>query len=319
MTTKLGPPPITPISDLGWARLERDLWARLDTDVPPRAARPPSSPRPWRFALPVIAVAAAAVIVIGRREAAVVTIPDPEPSRVVAGESASSVSYGDVHVTLDPRTAVLVAPTSIVEHGAAWFEVAPRGERPPFVVRAGDATITVVGTRFRVTRLDEHIEVAVEHGKVRVMFHGTETFVGAHEQWVSDPQTAMISLPPPTPNLTPTPAPTKPPALVAPTTSPAGATPYPAVALSDQVRFERLAALEPRDPAAAITGYLALATTTSRWAPAALFAAGRLASERRDPRAHDLLSSYLQRFPAGANASDARQLLVRPQGNANHD
>jgi TolA-binding protein len=79
----------------------------------------------------------------------------------------------------------------------------------------------------------------------------------------------------------------------------------------DGAEYDRLAALEPRSPDAALTGYLALARGTSRWADPALFAAARLAVDRHDRRAETLLGIYLQRFPGGANAADARQLLSR--------
>ena len=81
----------------------------------------------------------------------------------------------------------------------------------------------------------------------------------------------------------------------------------------DGAEYDRLAALEAASPAAAQTGYLALARGTSRWADPALFAAARLAVDRHDPRAETLLGMYLQRFPTGANAADARQLLNRLQ------
>ena len=85
---------------------------------------------------------------------------------------------------------------------------------------------------------------------------------------------------------------------------------------TDRAVYDRLAALEPRDPAAALAGYLALARGTSRWADPALFAAARLATDRHDRRAVTLLAIYLQRFPNGANAIDAKQLLTRLQGDA---
>jgi hypothetical protein len=81
----------------------------------------------------------------------------------------------------------------------------------------------------------------------------------------------------------------------------------------DGAEYDRLAALEPASPTAAIAGYLALARRTGRWADPALFAAARLAADRHEPRAETLLGMYLQRFPTGANAADARQLRARLQ------
>jgi hypothetical protein len=82
----------------------------------------------------------------------------------------------------------------------------------------------------------------------------------------------------------------------------------------NRTEYDRLAALEPKSPEAALAGYLTLARGTSRWADLALFAAARLAADRHDRRAETLLGIYLQRFPTGANATDARQLLARLKG-----
>jgi hypothetical protein len=82
----------------------------------------------------------------------------------------------------------------------------------------------------------------------------------------------------------------------------------------DRAEYDRLAAIEFKAPDTALAGYLALARGTSRWADLALFAAARLAADRHDRRAETLLGMYLQRFPGGANATDARQLLARLKG-----
>jgi hypothetical protein len=80
---------------------------------------------------------------------------------------------------------------------------------------------------------------------------------------------------------------------------------------ADRAKFEWLAALEAREPAAALAGYLELSRVSSRWAEVGLFAAGRLAADRNDPRAAGLLEIYVRRFPNGANVDDARKLLGR--------
>ena len=63
-----------------------------------------------------------------------------------------------------------------------------------------------------------------------------------------------------------------------------------------------------------MAGYLALSKGSSRWAQVALYAAGRLAADRDEPRATTFLEIYLRRFPHGKNADDARQLLARLKG-----
>ena len=51
--------------------------------------------------------------------------------------------------------------------GEAWFEVAD-DETRPFVVTAGDMTITVAGTAFDVTMTDRTLAVALAHGSVEI-------------------------------------------------------------------------------------------------------------------------------------------------------
>lgn len=89
-----------------------------------------------------------------------------------------------------------------------------------------------------------------------------------------------------------------------------------AAADRDRTEYERLARLESRDAAAAIDGYLALSRGNGAWAANALYAAGRLAADRGDTRAATFLSIYLRRFPKGANAVDARDLLARLKGDS---
>jgi hypothetical protein len=195
-----------------------------------------------------------------------------------------------------------------------------------------------------VARSDERIAVEVERGRVDVDFRGGTIAVGAGQRWSSDAPSQLAAAaaspaaaaapqalpePPAATGLEPEPAPEPAPAHKA--VSPvrrhapgpahtvgtnADAEPRPgaldaAEAERDRSEYDRLAALEPRSPDAALAGYLALARGTSRWAAPALFAAGRLAHDRRDHRAESLLTLYLQRFPDGANAADARELLNR--------
>ncbi len=54
-----------------------------------------------------------------------------------------------------------------LEEGEAYFEVAHDPKRP-FVITAGDDTITVLGTRFSVRHVDGRTEVTVVEGRVRV-------------------------------------------------------------------------------------------------------------------------------------------------------
>jgi hypothetical protein len=341
---RLGPPPIEPLSEAAWARVERGMWSELDAERP-TGSRSPGPRRWWLVAAPLAAAAAAAVLLIAVRRAP--TALD-EPSRVVTGAAPSSVLFGDSHIELDAVTALVMRheaehPTVLLERGAAWFTVAPRRSRPAFIVRAGDAMVRVVGTRFRVARSEERIAVEVDHGLVNVNFRGSEVAIGAGQRWSSDaprqitaaapappaaepvpPAAAPVHEEPAAPEAVPAPVhPHRPARLGSPSRAPAGtpdARPEPSGTAAaplvdrDGAEYDRLAALEATSPGAALTGYLTLARGTSRWADPALFAAARLAVDRKDSRAETLLGIYLQRFPRGANAADARQLLTRLQG-----
>ncbi len=339
-----GPPPVDPMSDVAWARVERGLMARLDSGSMPVVAQSEPPRRRWAWlAVPALAAAAVLVVVLAMRgqpaSEPVRAGSDDEPSRVVAGDAPSSVSFGDAHVALDARSAIVMgresgSPSVLLERGAAAFTVAPRGDRSPFVVRAGDTLVRVVGTQFRVARTDERVAVSVDHGIVDVQFRGTTVRVTAGQSWHSDspeavttvaiaapttpavpvqpdpvaiPRPAPVRTPAPAPRIT-TPAPAAAPAIKAPAPTPSAAIE------ADQAKFERLARLETRDPAAALAGYLEISRGSSAWAPVGLFAAGRLAADRGDPRAATFLSIYVRRFPTGANVSDARTLLQRLEG-----
>jgi hypothetical protein len=346
---RLGPPPIEPLSELAWSRVERGLWSRLQAAPPVERA---AHPQRWFWiTAPALAAAAAAIaIALGAGGG---RWTDEEPMRMVSGASPTSLSYGDVHLTLDPHSAVLMdhVKGAVIERGGAWFAVAPRGERPAFAVAAGDAMVRVIGTRFRVARSGEEAAVLVEHGTVEVVFRGATMRVRAGEQWLSqqpgvvtagrladaEPARAPALEVGPAPGTAPAPGtlpapevagspeiidpePARPaarshapgPEAVAPAPAPVPASAPGPSGIDDQATFRRMEALETRDPNAAIEGYLALSRGSSRWAERALYAAARLAADRREPRARILLGFYLQRFPGGANAADARRLLGSP-------
>lgn len=59
----------------------------------------------------------------------------------------------------------------VLEQGEALFDVARDADRP-FTIDAGQARITVLGTRFTVNRLPGLVRVSVEHGTVRLAGEG---------------------------------------------------------------------------------------------------------------------------------------------------
>jgi len=313
-------PTVELLSEITWARVERDVFARLDAERTVRRD-PSGSPRRWWWLALPVAISAAAVIIAVRTPApAPVLDNDWQWSRVVAGASPSMVTFGDADVALDADSAVVLQrqvsrPVVWLERGAAWFSVAPRAGREPFIVLAGETTVRVIGTRFRVARDGERTDVTVDHGVVDVQYRGDIVHVAAGQTW----STVIPSPPAP-----PTPSPVSPPPAPAPmpratpraTPAPAPAPPEapPAAVETDQQRYEALAQIEAKQPDTAIRGYLELSRGTSEWAALALYSAGRLAADHHEPRAATLLTIYLQRFPTGANAADVTYLLDRLQG-----
>jgi hypothetical protein len=339
----LGPPPVEPLSDVTWARVERGLWARMDGSVTIQTRAPSRS---WlRIGAPMLAVAAViAIVVITRDAPSTVEVADrgsdASDVRVVAPPNApTSASFNDAHIELAPATALVMRhdrPTTVLERGAAWFVVAPRinhatgvadGSRPPFIVIAGDTTVRVIGTKFRVARSDDRVVVEVDHGTVEVTFRGRLEVIRDRQTWSSDEPDRVIALATtasaddviefePTqvrrrPKLKAVERTEPKPIAVEGTPEPTKAHIAPAERDLDREKFERLAVLEKKNPRAAMTGYLELSKDSGKWAANALYAAGRLAADRKDPRAATLLKVYLRRFPAGANVEDARALLVR--------
>jgi hypothetical protein len=127
-----------------------------------------------------------------------------------------------------------------------------------------------------------------------------------------------LSGPPPVPDFPDDPAPAGQPALSRPPAGGAGAAaPLPAAgaraaAPSPRDQFEAAARLEASQPARAIELYRQVAASGSAWAPNALYALARLDADRGDAaEARRLLQEYLLRYPRGANAQDARELLDR--------
>lgn len=295
-------PPVEALSDVAWSRVERGVWSELDAETIPAT---PRASRRWWLALPAIAAAAVVAIVVFARSSDHPTAQ--APTRVTSGASPSSVALGDAHIALDPQSSIVMEPSNVlVERGAAWFSVEPRGARPPFIVTAGDARVRVVGTRFLVARSDERIAVTVDHGIVEIGYHGELVRVTNGQHWTSEAPHDVVDGP------IATAQPVVPPPVVAPEPPPVVAPP-PVTNHSrddrDGQRYAALARLEASDPESAMRGYLVLSKGSSRWAEIALYAAARLASDRHDPRAKSFLQIYLRRYPNGANAVDARQLL----------
>jgi transmembrane sensor len=118
--------------------------------------------------IPIGAVAGAAVLIFG----ASLWFGRSQFYETGLGERRVVVLADGSHVTLDTETRIRVKLTKdqrAVElaDGQAFFEV--QGDRSrPFVVTAGDADVTAVGTRFDVRRSGTGAQVTLVEGKVEV-------------------------------------------------------------------------------------------------------------------------------------------------------
>ncbi len=156
-----------------WALAERAWIASGDAlDFTRRPAANRNRPRRRALGLAVAAaLALAAAPEIWLRLAADVATPAGAPRAVALADGST--------VTLAGDSAIVVRLGGGERHvdllrGAAFFEVAPDAAHP-FVVAAGDATVTVLGTGFTVTREDNGVGVAVAHGLVNVRTDGGDT------------------------------------------------------------------------------------------------------------------------------------------------
>ena len=133
-----------------------------------------------RIAL-VSAAAACAVFVAAVRlqwlpistERPVVARSQPAPTPAARIDHTVRLRDGSSAMPLDSSSEITIleqTPAHVglsLTRGSGRFEVAPRPERS-FSVRAGDVTITVVGTAFSVERIADRVGVSVERGTVRV-------------------------------------------------------------------------------------------------------------------------------------------------------
>lgn len=201
---RLGPPPVEQLSDVAWARVERNVFQRMTEGTVTQAAATrdvkPERRSQWLWlAVPGAAAAAFALAFFSMNGPA--PAPVDEPSRIVAGAAPSTVSFGDAHVTLDANSAVVMdqkagKPTALLERGAAVFAVAPRGDRGAFAVLAGDTLVRTSSGQFRVAREGELARVSVETGSVEIRFRGHDINVAAHQAWTSERPSETTQLSP---------------------------------------------------------------------------------------------------------------------------
>jgi hypothetical protein len=325
---------VEPLSEQRWAKIGRSLTSRFAVEtknVNERSAVPLS-----RFGGRAWLLAAALMGAIGGAVVAARSLPEPAvveyPSRITTGSTPSHLALSGLSLDVEPQSAVVVGAETpqglliIVDHGSIVCQVAPRSKDAPVIVQAGAARVRVLGTRFSVTRLGESARVKVQDGIVEVSSRGGTFRVQAGEEWPS-------GVAPPAPaesvgvsNVAPS-APIDESRPGGRTTArhdstttraksaSAGAPTLESAATlgpSRQEVFEQATLLERSDPGRASKLYGSLESGGDSWAQHALYARGRLEATRGNgTEARRLLERYLERFPNGSNAEDARAVLKR--------
>lgn len=183
------PVEVEPVSEARWARVEREMFARLDAgdgQVEAPAGRGPATAHRLRWAGVAAAAAAAVALVVAHPWKGLGT---GERMRLATTDSASQFTVGDALLVVAPHSLVMVDGDGdhgidvVLDRGAVTCEVAPRRGRPPFVVDSGDVRVRVVGTRFAVARDADGTSVEVDHGVVEVSSHGTVATLHDGERW----------------------------------------------------------------------------------------------------------------------------------------
>ena len=150
----------------------KSMWERID-HTPARARRP--------WLLLCLAGAALVLLVVGAlrnwrepeaRQLALLSGKTPSVLSATGSPVASRFDDGSqVSLTGGARLEVLRNDTrsfvTALRRGAATFDVKPGGPRH-WIVEAGELSVEVVGTRFRVERQGEATRVSVDHGIVLV-------------------------------------------------------------------------------------------------------------------------------------------------------
>ena len=328
-----------PLSEQRWHKIEQRVFARLNAAELP-GALDSNQPTPfWRRRASgwVLASAATLLLVIfalSRSNGGSI----PSVSRISTGVTASHVVLPGVVLDVGPESAVLVSGNAeesaliVLDRGEVKCDVAHRRPGASLFVQAGELSVEVVGTRFTVRRQEDVASVSVQEGVVRVKLRGRSTSVKAGETWppaltaaansassvpevrrsselpevVSSADSSVDALRPREPA-------SKPRVIKEAKAGSTGNTPTTEDSTpSVRQRFERATQIEPEEPAEAIRLYEGIENGGSSWAANALFAHGRLEAARGNRVAgRRILTQYLRRFPAGANAPDARLLLSR--------
>jgi len=315
---------IEPLSEGRWARIERAVFnADLEgpgVDAGALVEAAPASRRRGAVAL-VLAGAVAAAFGAVTWRALSSSGAGPVATRVETTSQGSRVEVGESTVDVAPESAVRVTGDDahgvsvLVESGRVECDVPPRRGRPAFLVEACGVEVRVVGTHFSVSCGHGAVSVDVQRGQVEVISGPEHAFVPAGAHWPLPPPDVVATPPPATPAVVshPKSPPDKPVShAVGPETPASTFAAKPSASQTAQEQYESASKREAREAEAAIGIYRYLAVRGGPWGMNALYAEGRLQVDRGRPdEARRALQEYLDRYPGGPNAEDARRLLER--------
>jgi hypothetical protein len=335
---------VEPLGDHRWAKIERSVLESLEREAiggvrPPEPRRRIGVRAGLTVAAAIVAGAVGATVLLQRGQPEHAALESP--SRITTGASASHLALPGLALDVAPQSAVVVGSETpqglliVLDQGSIVCDVAPRSGKSPLIVQAGATRVRVVGTRFSVTRSGEAARVKVDEGIVEVLAAGGRWRVAAGEDWppaeTAEPKPAPLALPPTDSLATPPSVAPESPKSTEPTqgkqaarqralatpdrrtpVAPEAVTPETPPPPSPQSVFEEAAASERSDPARASQLYRTLESGAGSWAQHALYARGRLEASRGNrTEARRLLERYLERYPNGSNAEDARAVLRR--------
>lgn len=331
MARKALKPPIEPLSEQTWQRLEDVVIARLRWEqLQPTPSRQP------RMAL-LFAAASLAISALAVGTATGVLLPEsPEPLSVrtpSANEVGPSVTFststsegsvaevtpsavgekdGEARVFIttgqEPATyelggsELLVAPESrLLYRGSdteGWLVVVESGRVECEVApRHGRPDFVVRAGTAEVRVIGTRFEVAYEEGQTSVSVDEGKVLVldGGRQTVLRTGETWSATKV----------------GQAVPAQGHGGAARHGAPSASARQDYELAASLESSDPARALSIYRRLSTSKGSWSANALYAQARLLKESgRHAEAKALLSRYLKLYPRGTNAADARRLLA---------
>ena len=121
------------------------------------------------------------------RSAAQANLAERDGRQVRFGDG-SAVQLQDAASVLDVGTASASAVEVSLRAGSAEFEITPNPKRR-FIVHAGAADISVLGTHFRVTREAQRVKVEVTRGRVEVRYTGgVRQLTPGESNWFPPPE-----------------------------------------------------------------------------------------------------------------------------------